>query len=249
MGCVTYEQEGYVGKITLNRPKVLNALNRKLLLELKTVLREVDLNQTRCLILTGAGERAFAAGADIGEMSSFSKEEGRTFSACGNDIFLELENFPIPIIAAINGLALGGGCELAISCDIRICTEETKFGQPEVCFGITPGFGGTQRLARIVGSGKAKELIYTGSTIDGKEAYRIGLVNGLYGKEELMEAASRLAKTIGDNPPVAVQNSKYAINKGCHMEMKEAIKIEEKVFGNCFETKDQQEAMAAFLKK
>jgi enoyl-CoA hydratase len=180
MGFVNYEQEGFVGVITINRPKALNALNSEVLKDLEAVLDAVDLDTTRALILTGAGEKSFVAGADIGEMSTLTKAEGEAFGKIGNDVFRKIETFPIPVIAAINGFALGGGCEISMSCDIRICSDNAVFGQPEVGLGITPGFGGTQRLARIVGVGKAKEMIYTAFNIKADEAYRIGLVNAVY---------------------------------------------------------------------
>ena len=160
MEFITYEVEGQIGIITINRPKALNALNSAVLDELDKTLDAVDQEAIRCLILTGAGEKSFVAGADIGEMSTLTKAEGEAFGKKGNDVFRKLETFPIPVIAAVNGFALGGGCEISMSCDIRICSENAVFGQPEVGLGITPGFGGTQRLARIVGTGKAKEMIY-----------------------------------------------------------------------------------------
>ena len=193
MEFITYEVEGAVGVITINRPKALNALNSQVLEEIDKTLDGVDLETVRCLILTGAGEKSFVAGADIGEMSTLTKAEGEAFGKKGNDVFRKLETFPIPVIAAINGFALGGGCEISMSCDIRICSENAVFGQPEAGLGITPGFGGTQRLARIVGVGKAKEMIYGARNIKAEEAYRIGLVNNVYPLEELMPAAKKLA--------------------------------------------------------
>ena len=182
-------------------------------------------------------------------MSSLTKKEGEAFGKKGNDVFRKLETFPIPVIAAINGFALGGGCEISMSCDIRICSENAVFGQPEVGLGITPGFGGTQRLARIVGVGKAKEMIYGARNIKADEAYRIGLVNNVYPIEELMPAAEKLAGTIAKNAPIAVRNSKKAINEGLDVGMDEAIVIEEKLFGDCFESYDQKEGMTAFIEK
>ena len=217
--------------------------------ELDKTLDAVDLQTVRCLILTGAGEKSFVAGADIGEMSTLTKAEGEAFGKKGNDAFRKLETFPIPVIAAVNGFALGGGCEISMSCDIRICSENAVFGQPEVGLGITPGFGGTQRLARIVGTGKAKEMIYGARNIKAEEAYRIGLVNNVYPLEELMPAAKKLAATIARNAPIAVRNCKRAINEGLQVDMDQAVVIEEKLFGNCFETYDQKEGMAAFLEK
>ena len=249
MEFITYEAEGQIGIITINRPKALNALNSTVLEELDKTLDAVDLQTVRCLILTGAGEKSFVAGADIGEMSTLTKAEGEAFGKKGNDVFRKLETFPIPVIAAVNGFALGGGCEMSMSCDIRICSENAVFGQPEVGLGITPGFGGTQRLARIVGTGKAKEMIYGARNIKAEEAYRIGLVNNVYPLEELMPAAKKLAATIARNAPIAVRNCKRAINEGLQVDMDQAVVIEEKLFGNCFETYDQKEGMAAFLEK
>ena len=249
MEFITYEAEGQIGIITINRPKALNALNSTVLEELDKTLDAVDLQTVRCLILTGAGEKSFVAGADIGEMSTLTKAEGEAFGKKGNDVFRKLEPFPIPVIAAVNGFALGGGCEISMSCDIRICSENAVFGQPEVGLGITPGFGGTQRLARIVGTGKAKEMIYGARNIKAEEAYRIGLVNNVYPLEELMPAAKKLAATIARNAPIAVRNCKRAINEGLQVDMDQAVVIEEKLFGNCFETYDQKEGMAAFLEK
>ena len=249
MEFITYEAEGQIGIITINRPKALNALNSTVLEELDKTLDAVDLQTVRCLILTGAGEKSFVDGADIGEMSTLTKAEGEAFGKKGNDVFRKLETFPIPVIAAVNGFALGGGCEISMSCDIRICSENAVFGQPEVGLGITPGFGGTQRLARIVGAGKAKEMIYGARNIKAEEAYRIGLVNNVYPLEELMPAAKKLATTVARNAPIAVRNCKRAINEGMQVDMDQAIAIEEKLFGDCFESHDQREGMAAFLEK
>ena len=249
MEFITYEVEGQIGIITINRPKALNALNSAVLDELDKTLDAVDQEAIRCLILTGAGEKSFVAGADIGEMSTLTKAEGEAFGKKGNDVFRKLETFPIPVIAAVNGFALGGGCEISMSCDIRICSENAVFGQPEVGLGITPGFGGTQRLARIVGTGKAKEMIYGARNIKAEEAYRIGLVNNVYPAEELMPAAKKLASTIARNAPIAVRNCKRAINEGIQVDMDQAIVIEEKLFGSCCETCDQTEAKNAFLEK
>lgn len=249
MGYVLYETEGAVGIITISREKALNALNSEVLDDLSAVLDQVDLSEIRALILTGAGEKSFVAGADIGEMSALTKEEGEAFGKKGNDIFRRIETFPIPVIAAINGFALGGGNEIAMSCDIRICSDNAVFGQPEVGLGITPGFGGTQRLARLVSPGMAKQLIYTALNIKADEAYRIGLVNAVYPQEELMPAAKKLAAKIAQNAPIAVRGCKKAINDGLEVPMDEAIVIEEKIFGDCFETEDQKEGMANFLRK
>ena len=249
MEFVLYEVNGAVGKITINREKALNALNSQVLEELDATLDAVNLDEVRCLILTGAGAKSFVAGADIGEMSTLTKAEGEAFGKKGNDVFRKLEVFPIPVIAAVNGFALGGGCELAMSCDIRICADNAVFGQPEVGLGITPGFGGTQRLARLVGAGMAKQMIYTARNIKADEAYRIGLVNAVYPAEELMAQAEKMASGIAKNAPIAVRNCKKAINEGLDVDMDKAIVIEEKLFGDCIETEDQKYGMAFFLDK
>ena len=227
----------------------MNALNSAVLNDLNAVIDGVDTNEVRCLILTGAGEKSFVAGADIGEMSTLTKEEGEAFGKKGNDIFRKLETLPIPVIAAVNGFALGGGCEISMSCDIRICSDNAVFGQPEVGLGITPGFGGTQRLARLVGPGMAKQMIYTARNIKADEALRIGLVNAVYPQAELMDAAKKMAAGIAKNAPIAVRNCKKAINEGLDLDMDKAIELEEKLFGDCFESYDQQEGMKAFLEK
>ena len=262
MDYILYEVNGAVGTITINREKALNALNSQVLDELDATLDAVDLENVRCLILTGAGEKSFVAGADIGEMSTLTKAEGEAFGKKGNDVFRKLETFPIPVIAAVNGFALGGGCEISMSCDIRICSDNAVFGQPEVGLGITPGFGGTQRLARLVGAGMAKQMIYTARNIKAAEAYRIGLVNQVVSaetneagevvvsaKDALMAAANKMAAGIAAQAPIAVRNCKKAINDGLDASMDDAIVIEEKLFGDCFETEDQKAGMGNFLEK
>ena len=249
MEFVLYDQIGAVGFFSINREKALNGLNSTVLEEIDAVLDGVDLEAVRCLILTGAGQKSFVAGADIGEMSTLTKAEGEAFGKKGNDVFRKLETFPIPVIAAVNGFALGGGCEISMSCDIRICSDNAVFGQPEVGLGITPGFGGTQRLARIVGPGMAKQMIYSARNIKADEALRIGLVNAVYPQEELMAAAEKLAGAIAKNAPIAVRNCKKAINDGLEVDMDQAIVMEEKLFGDCFETEDQKYGMAFFLDK
>lgn len=247
MEFINYEVEGAVAVLTINRPKALNALNSAVLDEINESIDAIDLDTVRALILTGAGEKSFVAGADIGEMSTLTKAEGEAFGKKGNDVFRKIETLPIPVICAINGFALGGGCEISMACDIRICSENAVFGQPEVGLGITPGFGGTQRLARTVGVGMAKQLIFTGRNIKAPEALRIGLVNAVYPAEELMPAAKKMASIIAGNAPIAVRNCKKAINDGLQVGIDEAIVIEEKLFGDCFETEDQKYGMAFFL--
>ena len=262
MDYILYEQNGNVATITINREKALNALNSQVLDELNATLDAVDLATVRCLVITGAGAKSFVAGADIGEMSSLTKAEGEAFGKKGNDVFRKIEPFPIPVIAAVNGFALGGGCEISMSCDIRICSDNAVFGQPEVGLGITPGFGGTQRLARLVGAGMAKQMIYTARNIKAADAYRIGLVNEVYSaevdadgnvvksaQEVMLAAAQKMAATIAKNAPIAVRNCKKAINDGLDADMDQAVVIEEKLFGDCFETEDQKYGMAFFLDK
>lgn len=249
MGYVDYEVKGAVGIVTINRPKALNALNSEVLDDLSSVFDSIDLETVRCVVLTGAGDKSFVAGADIGEMSTLTKAEGEAFGKKGNDVFRKIETFPLPVIAAINGFALGGGNELAMSCDFRICSENAVFGQPEVGLGITPGFGGTQRLARLVGAGYAKYMIYTARNIKADEAYRIGLVNQVVPAEELMATAEKLASIIAGNAPIAVRNCKKAVNDGLEVNKDDALVVEEKLFGDCFQSWDQQEGMANFLRK
>ena len=196
MAFVKTEVQGAVEIITIDRPKALNALNPEVLADLKAAFEAVDQDTIRCIVLTGEGDKSFVAGADIGSMSTMTKAEGEAFGKLGNDVFLMIEHFPIPVIAAVNGFALGGGNELAMSCDIRICSDNAVFGQPEVGLGITPGFGGTQRLARLVGMGMAKQLVYSALNIKADEAYRIGLVNAVYPQAELMENVLKLANKI-----------------------------------------------------
>ena len=247
---VLLEKKGNIAVATINRPKALNALNSDVLTDLNELVDVVVADaEIRALVITGSGEKAFVAGADIGEMSTLTATEGEAFGKHGNDVFRRIETLPIPTIAAINGFALGGGCELSMSCDIRICSESAVFGQPEVGLGITPGFGGTQRLARLISPGMAKQLIYTAKNIKADEAYRIGLVNAVYPAEELMPAAEKLANTIANNAPIAVRACKKAINDGLQVDMDQAIVIEEKLFGSCFKTADQIEGMGAFLEK
>ena len=246
---IKYEEEGQISILTINRPKALNALNSQVLEELNKTLDIIDTSKTRVLIITGAGEKSFVAGADISEMSTLSKKFGEEFSKKGNDVFRRIETFQIPVIAAINGFALGGGCEISMSCDIRICSDNAIFGQPEVGLGITPGFGGTQRLARLVGMGMAKQMIFTGQNIKAEEALRIGLVNAIYPQNELLNEAKKLALAIAKNYPQAVQRSKKAINEGVQVDIDKGVEIEEKLFGDCFETSEQIEGMNNFLSK
>lgn len=245
-----FDNSDGIGVITLNRPKALNALNYDLLQELNRLLDNIAQDETvKVVIITGSGEKAFVAGADIGEMYPLTAIEGRNWATFGQGVFEKMENLPQPVIAAIHGFVLGGGCELAMACDIRIASEKAKFGQPEVSLGIIPGFGGTQRLPRLVGKGLAKELIFTGDIIDAQEAYRIGLVNKVTTVEEVMNTAQGMAKKIISRAELAVTLSKAAVNKGINMDLKSSIDYEAEVFGLCFSTQDQQEGMKAFLEK
>ncbi|MEG0508907.1 MAG: enoyl-CoA hydratase-related protein [Eubacterium sp.] len=249
MSFVKFEQENAVGIITIDREKAMNALNSEVLDDLNKTIDAVDLGVVRCLIITGAGQKAFVAGADIGEMSSLTKAEGQAFGEKGNAVFRKIETLPIPVIAAVNGFALGGGCELSMSCDIRLASENALFGQPEAGLGITAGFGGTQRLARLIPVGKAKEMLYACSNVKAPEALQLGLVNAVYPADELMPAALKLAGKIASNAPIAVRNTKKAINEGLQVDMDQAIALEAVEFGGCFESEDQKEGMAAFLEK
>lgn len=242
-------EEG-VAIIEINRPKALNALNYETLQELERCVDGIRTNpEATVVIITGAGEKSFVAGADIVEMSQMSAIEGRDFGRYGQEVFAKVENLPQPVIAAINGFALGGGCELACACDFRYAADSAKFGQPEVGLGITPGFGGTQRLPRLVGTGMGKEMLYTGNIIDAQEALRIGLVNKVLPKEELMAEVTAVAKKIRNNAKIAVQLSKIAVNRGIHADMTTGVAYEGEVFGLCFSTDDQKEGMSAFAEK
>lgn len=233
--------------LKISAPKSLNALN-------STILRELDdcvshLDDTRVLIITGDGEKSFVAGADISEMAHLNEEQGHEFGRLGAQVFRKIENLPFPVIAAVNGFALGGGCELAMACDIRIASNKAKFGQPEVGLGIIPGFSGTYRLPKLIGQGYAKEMIYTGKVIRADEALRIGLVNAIYEPEQLMPAALEMAQKMLANAPIAISLAKQSINSGYDLDAGAAITLENDLFGRCFATTDQKEGMDAFLNK
>ena len=249
MGFVKTEQKGHVAILTIDRPEALNALTADVLRDLGEAMDAVEANdEAYVVILTGAG-RSFVAGADIGEMKPLTAVEGKAWGNAGNDVFLKVENCTKPVIAAINGFALGGGCELAMACDIRLASEKAKFGQPEVGLGITPGFGGTQRLARIVGTGRAMELIFTAKVIDAAQAEKIGLVNAVCPSEELMDKAMEMAEMIAAQAQVAVRESKRCIRKGIQTDINTGLAFEAEAFGLCFSTADQKEGMSAFLEK
>ncbi len=249
MSFVNFEQQGAVAILTINRPEALNALNSQVLSDLDEAITKVEASDNiHAVVLTGAG-RSFVAGADIGEMKGFSAVDGKKFGVHGGGVFLRLENLSKPVIAAVNGFALGGGCELSMACDIRIASEKAKFGQPEVGLGITPGFGGTQRLPRIVGISKAMELILTAKVINAAEAERIGLVSAVYPPEELMGKAMELANAICANAPIAVAESKRCIRMGMQTDIATGSAFEAEAFGVTCGTEDKNEGMGAFLEK
>ncbi len=242
------DQKGAIVALTISAPKSLNALNSTILGELDDALSSLPDN-TRALIITGEGDKSFVAGADISEMATLSEVDGTAFGKRGASVFRKIETLPIPVIAAVNGFALGGGCEIAMACDIRICSNNARFGQPEVGLGIIPGFSGTYRLAKLVGMGMAKQLIFTGRNIKADEALRIGLVNAVYEPADLMPAAMQIAESICKNAPIAVAYAKQCINAEYDLPADEAIAYENQFFGKCFSTEDQKSGMQAFLNK
>lgn len=244
------EVDNHLAIIKLNRPKALNALNKAIFYELDAVINELnDDSNVRVVIITGAGDRAFGAGADVGEMAHYTSEEGKAWGLMGSKVFRKIEISKKIYIAAINGFALGGGCELAMACDIRIAAKNAILGQPEVALGIIPGFSGTQRMQRLVGSGKAKELIITCDKISADEALAIGLVNHVVENEELMTKATEMANKIFKNSFHAARLAKEAINLGAQMDIDSAIEMEANLFGLCFAHNDQKEGMNSFLEK
>lgn len=249
METVIYEKSGHMGLITINRPEALNALNSEVLSELDAAVTRAEQDtEVYVIVLTGAG-KAFVAGADIGEMKELTAVEGKRLSELGNRVFLHIEQMSKPVIAAVNGYALGGGCELALCCDIRIAGEKAVFGQPETGLGITPGFGGTQRLPRTVGVSKAKEMIFTAKNIKAQEALEIGLVSKVVQQDELMNAAMEMAGAIAANAQIAVRQSKSAVNRGMQCDIATGLAFEAEAFGVCFATEDQKAAMSAFMNK
>ena len=240
-------QEG-ITVLRISAPKTLNALNSTILKELNDFIAHLDAS-TCVLIITGDGEKSFVAGADISEMVHLDEPQGVEFGRLGAQVFRAIETLPIPVIAAVNGFALGGGCELAMACDIRVCSSNAKFGQPEVGLGIIPGFSGTYRLPKLIGQGYAKEMIYTGKVIRADEALRIGLVNAVFEQSELMEKVMEMAMMIIKNAPVAISLAKQSINEGYDLDADEAIALENRLFGKCFATQDQKLGMDAFLNK
>lgn len=246
---IHYEKQDNIAIVTINRPEALNALNSTVITNLEQVVTTLENDRDiRCMILTGAG-RSFVAGADIGEQCSLDLDGGRRWGQRGSALMRRIEKLEFPTIAAVNGFALGGGCELALSCDIILASEKAKFGQPEVGLGITPGFSGTQRLPRRVGIAKAKELIFSGRMIEADEAKEIGLVNVVYAPEALMDGALEMAKSFAKNAPIAVKYAKACIDRGMQMDIDGGIACENELFAMCFATADQKEGMGAFLEK
>jgi enoyl-CoA hydratase len=247
---VLYEKKDAIAYVTVNRPKVLNALNTPTWKDLRTAFMDARDDATvRGVILTGAGEKAFIAGADIGELAHVAAFEAEQASRFGQDVLDLIENLGKPVVAAINGFALGGGCETAMACTIRIAVDTARFGQPEVMLGLPPGGGGTQRLPRLVGKGRALQLILTGETISAQEAYRIGLVNEIVPATDLMTRAEAILRKIGANAPIAVKLSLEAVNKGLEANQAEGLLLEASYFGLCAATEDKKEGTAAFLEK
>ena len=246
---IIFDKIVVIGYVTMNRPKALNALNTEVLTELDDVFRAIDKDdEVQVAIVTGEG-RSFIAGADIAQMSELNGTEGRDMTIQGQLVMELIETINKPVIAAVNGFALGGGNELAMACDIRIASEKAKFGQPEVNLGIIPGYGGTQRLPRLVGKGMAKKLIYSAEMIDAQEAYRIGLVQEVVPAEKLMEAAEKLAKTIMSKAPIAIKMAKVAINNGINTDLKIGVQFEAESYTSTFVSEDRVEGMKAFVEK
>lgn len=250
MNNLLLEVENGIALLTINRPKALNALNSETLSELNTCLAELEGNEdVKVVILTGSGPKSFVAGADISEMVNATPAEGRKMGLLAREAFGRLENMPQVTIAAVNGFALGGGCEISMACDIRVASENAKFGQPECGLGILPGFGGTQRLPRLVGKGRAKELIFTCDMITADEAYRIGLANHVVPQDQLIDYCKAMAGRIMKNGPFAVTLAKQAINTGMDTDLDSGLKLEANLFGLSFSTADKKEGMTAFLEK
>ena len=246
---IVVEKEDNIVIITISREKALNALNDATIMEMQDFFGHAWMDkEIGCVIITGAG-KAFVAGADISELVKCDVKSGIKKSMLGLYLMKSIENFPRPVIAAVNGFALGGGCELAMACDIRLVSERAKFGQPEVNLGLIPGYGGTQRLSRLVGRGKAKQLIMTGDMIDAAEAYRIGLADEVYAPDELMDRAKAMAKLIASKAPIAVTVAKECINRGLDVNLSAGCDFEKTSFGTIYGTDDAKEGMTAFLEK
>ncbi len=249
MNTIIFEKKGNIGIAKMNRPQQLNSLNRELLEELAELIKNIKADkEIKVLIITGEG-KAFVAGADIAYMKDMEPTQAKEWSEFGNGVFRSIETLGIPTIAAVNGFALGGGCELALACDIRIASEKAKFGQPEINLGIIPGFGGTQRLPNVIGIGRAKELLLTGRMIDAETALSYGLVSEVLAPETLMEEAMEIASQLEKKSPVGMAQIKYAVEKSTDSAIDIGIKEEARVFGKCFGTEHQRANMDAFLNK
>lgn len=250
MRVVELIKEGSIATVIINRPKFLNSLSNAVLNELKEILEKIKSDRNiKAVIISGAGQKAFVAGADISEMNNMTFEEGYRYSKLGQELFTYIENLPQPVIAAVNGYALGGGFELAMACDLIIASDKAKFGLPEITLGVIPGYGGTQRLSRIIGKRKALELILTGEIIDAKRAEELGILNLVVEDEKLIDYCKKLAQKISNNGQVAVRAAKEAVVKGLNSELNSALAIENSLFGLCFATEDRREGMKAFLQK
>ncbi len=246
---ILYDGEGQIGFVTFNRPKVLNAITMKVVGEFSRLLDDLAISELRCLIITGAGNKAFVAGADIAEMSNFTRREGAELCELGNTVMRKIESLPIPVIAAVNGFALGGGFEIALSCDLRLASENAVFALPEINFGIIPGYGGIQRLTRTIGLVKARELAFTANRVNAQEALAMGIVNSVHPQTELMSAAFKMAELVASKAPIAVRAAKKVLNDSIGLELSAAHLLEREAFASCFETEDQREAMKAFIQK
>lgn len=247
--CIRYEVDGPIATITIARPKALNALNAQTIEELDRAIDQATQDGVRGLMITGEGDKAFVAGADIAAMKEMSEEQAQTFSQRGSNVFRKLELLPIPVVAAVNGFALGGGCELMLSCDFAIASNKARFGQPEVNLGIIAGFGGTQRLARKIPYGVAMELLMNGGMIDAAEAHRVGLVNRIVEPDQLLDEARKALELILSRGPVAVAQTKGAVQRGLDSTLDEGLAEESRRFGVCFGTADAKEGISAFLEK
>lgn len=245
---IKLETQGLINTLTIDRPKALNALNSKTLQEIESALQTLG-PDTRALIVTGAGEKAFVAGADISEMASISAAQAREFAALGHRVLMTLESLPFPTIAAVNGFALGGGCELALACDLIYASEKAKLGLPEVSLGVIPGFGGTQRLTRLVGKMRAKELIFTGGHVSAAQAKEYGLVLDVLPPEKLLEHCRTVAEKLLKNGPLAISQAKRVIEFGADQDLRAANELERQGFAVLFGSEDQREGMKAFLEK
>ncbi len=246
---IEYKQEGHVGLLTIQRPQALNALNAQVLIELIAFAKEIGNKEIRALIITGSGEKAFVAGADIKAMAEMTSKEAKNFAESGQKAFSSIESLPFAVIAAVNGFALGGGCELALACDIIIASEKAKFGLPEVTLGLLPSFGGTQRLPRTVGLFKAREMVFSGELYSAQDCLNMGLVNKVTTPEQLLPEAQKLAQTIASRAPLAVAKAKQSMNTGFELHMNEGLQQEAQLFSELFNTQDQKEGIGAFIEK